>query len=201
MTLSIDWLRDQVATYFEQNGIDAPVVYGTEQDYRDMDTSARVVIGLGDGFDLLPAGPSGAPGHRQVAPGHSSRSIGTKRQSFWVVVRAVPPPSVDDRDRVRMSQSLTSDLFDHVFRAIHKAAHGPHGLNINGKGKWLEVDEADDRHGAALRVTGTLDIPIDERPRTRLGLARAALDPTKVNIGLDLEACDSTVCTLVVSSP
>ncbi|KYF64536.1 hypothetical protein [Sorangium cellulosum] len=201
MTLSIDWLRDQVATYFEANGIDVPVIYGTERDYRDMDTPARVVIGLSEGFDLLPAGPSGAPGHRQIAPGYSSRSIGTKRQGFWIVVRAIPSPSVDDHDRVRVSQSLASDLFDHVFRAIHKVAHGPHGLNINGKGKWLEVDEADDRYGAALRVTGTLDIPIDERPRPRFGLAGSSLDPTKVNIGLDLEACDSNVCTTVVSSP
>ncbi|XXY23370.1 hypothetical protein WME88_27540 [Sorangium sp. So ce216] len=201
MTLSIDWLRDQVAAYFEANGIDVPVIYGTELDYRDMDTPARVVIGLEPKFKLLPAGPSGAPGHRQVAPGSSSRSIATKRQRFWIMVRVSPPPGVPEADRVRVSQSLASELYDEVHRAIHKVAHGPHSLNIDADGEWPEVDEADDRYGSMVKVTGSLDIPIEERRRTRLGLARATLDPTKVNLGLDLEACDSTVCTPVVSSP
>jgi hypothetical protein len=202
MTLSIDWLRDQVATYFEANDVDVPVIYGTERDYIDMDGPARVVIGLHKKFKLIPAGPSGAPGNRQPAtPGSSSRAIATKRQFFWVVVRVSPPSSVDDRDRVRVSQSLVSDLYDKVHRAIHKVAHGPYSLDIDAEGEWPEVDEADDRFGAMIKVTGYLDIPIDEKPRTRLGLARAALDPTKVNLGLDLEACNSEVCEPAVTSP
>ncbi|WP_434042245.1 MULTISPECIES: hypothetical protein [Sorangium] len=201
MTLSIDWLRDQVAVYFEANGIDVPVIYGTEQDYRDLDTPARVVIGLAKTFKMLPAGPAGAPGHQQIAAGYSSRSLATKRQGFWIVVRATPSPGVADADRVRVSQSLASELLDEVIRAIHKATHGSHSLNVDAAGEWPEVDEADDRHGALIKVTGTLDIPVFERRRPRFGLAGSALDPTKVNIGLDLEACDSNVCTPVVSSP
>lgn len=201
MTLSIDWLRDQVAAYFEANDIDVPVIYGTERDYQDLDTPARVVIGLNKKFKMLPAGPAGAPGNQQNAPGFSARSLATKRQGFWVVVRASPSPGVEDRDRVRVSQTLASDLFDEVLRAIHKSTHGSHSLNIDAEGEWPEVDEADDRFGAMIKVSGTLDIPVFERPRPRLGLARASLDATKVNLGLDLEACNSEVCEPAVTSP
>lgn len=200
MTLSIDWLRDKVAEYFEANGIDVPVVYGTEQDYRDLDTPARVVIGLDRKFRMMPAGPAGAPGHQQIEDGYSTRALATKRQGFWIVVRAVAGPGVEGSDLVRVSQSLASDLFDEVLRAIHKETHGSHSLNIDASGEWVDVDEADDRHGAMIRVTGTLDIPVFERRRPRFGLVRDP-DPTKVNVGLDLEACDSNVCTPVVSSP
>jgi hypothetical protein len=200
MTLSIDWLCDQVAGYFEANGIDVPVIYGTEQDYRDMDTPSRVVIGLGKRFKMLPAGSTGAPGQQQIAPGYSERSIATKRQEFWIAVRATPSPGVKDGDRVRVAQTLASNLFDEVLRAIHKPTHGSHSLNVDASGEWPEVDEADDRHGAMIKVTGTLDIPVFERRRPRLGLVRDP-DPTKVNVGLDLEACDANVCTPVVSSP
>jgi hypothetical protein len=201
MTLSIDWLRDQVDAYFEAHDIDVPVIYGTEQDYRDMDGPARVVIGLDRKFRMLPAGPAGVPGNQQNVTGFSARSIATKRQGFWVVVRASPSPGVEDRDRVRVSQSLASDLLDDVIRAIHKSTHGSHSLNIDAQGEWPEVDEADDRFGSMIKVSGTLDIPVFEKPRPRLGLARAALDPTKVNLGLDLEACNSEVCEPVVTSP
>jgi hypothetical protein len=204
MTLSIDWLRDQVHDYFAANGIDVPVIYGTERDYQDLDTPARVVIGLKTGpgsIRMMPAGPAGAPGHQQNVEGQSARSIATKRQGFWIAVRAVCSPSVVT-DRVRVSQSLASDLFDEVLRAMHKATHGSHSLNIDAAGEWPEVDEADDRHGAMIRITATLDIPVFDRARPRFGLARpSAPDPTKVNVGLDLEACDANQCVPVVSSP
>jgi hypothetical protein len=203
MSLSVDWLRDRIASYFEANGIPAPVVYGTEKDAQHKDTLARVVVGLQPGpgsFQLIPAGEAGAPGHSQIGPGVAARPIATKRQRVFIAIRATAPPT-EVKDRVRVSQELASDLLDDVIRAIHEPAHGSHGFNVDGGGEWVDVQTADAANGAMIKLRGWIDIPVLDRPRPRIGLAKpSAPSVTGVNPGLELDACDSTHCETVVAT-
>jgi hypothetical protein len=204
MTLSVDWLRDRIAEHFTAQGIDTPVVYGTEQDSRNADTRTRVVIGLQTGpgsFRLGPAGPPGAPGHQQIEPGYSVRSIATQRQGIWIAIRGVAPPTVVT-DRVRVSQTITVDLMHDVLRAIHRPAHGSENFAVDATGEWVDADQADAAYGAMIILRGTMDIPVFDVRRPRFHLAKpSAPSLVDVNPGIDLEVCDSTHCEPVFSSP
>ena len=203
MTLSADWLSDKIDSYFRANGIATPVIYGTEKDAQHSDTLTRVVVGLQTGpgsFTLIPAGQPGAPGHSQIAPGAAARPIATKRQKIWIAIRATAEPA-QVVDRVRISQTLASDLLDEVLRAIHVPAHGSHGFNVDASGEWVDAHIADGVHGAMIKLRGWIDIPVHDRPRPRFGLAKpSAPSITGVNPGLDLEACDATHCEPVAST-
>lgn len=204
MTLSADWLRDRIADYFDAHNVETPVIYGTEKDAQNADTLTRVVVGLVSGpgsFKLIPAGQPGAPGHNRIADGVSARPFATKRQKIWISIRAAADPTVVV-DRVRVSQTLTSDLMDEVLRAIHRYTHGSHGFAIDADGEWVDADVADAMYGAMVKLKGWIDIPVFDRSRGRVGLAKpSAPDPTKVDIGLELEVCNADGCEPVVSSP
>src|SRR5688500_14442575 len=100
MTLSADWLAQQIAVDFAARGVEAEVVYGAEKQPHAK-PGPRVVVGLDPAFEIGPPAGSNAPGVRTLPGGTAgARSLMTRQQRVLIQVKA-PPPLGSDRNPER----------------------------------------------------------------------------------------------------
>jgi hypothetical protein len=158
MSLSVDWLAEQVKADFQARGIVAEVLYGTEKDVHAK-PGPRVIIGLDPNFEIgPPAGPN-APGVKTLPGGtEGARSLMSRLQGVFVSVKTPPPDgSTGNPERSKLAHQLCAALLHETLAAIYRVAHGSVSF---GSAQWQGVETADFQYPAHVKFRCVLAIPV-----------------------------------------
>jgi len=146
-------LYDDVQARFDSDGTACTMAFGWRPPAQQQLTAARITWTPGDADGKI--GEVGAPRR----PGRDPRPLGTLHEFFTVEFFAFDPAEPENE---RLQYQAVRFLFDTWFRAVYLAAYGTFAIVEN---EWI-LTSKERRHGAALRVTATIDAMIPDAANT-----------------------------------
>lgn len=176
----LDGLADDIAADFAERSIPAIVKVGEWETFRT-DSRPRVILGLGD-F----TGSIGQPLSSRYAPGLAldkgsglARTLGASLQDVLVWVASPAPPNTDPGQVPRAARRATWALTVATLGAIWRSYGGAFPWS---RGRWLAEARAATLYGAALQLTATFPLPIEDDPDDVISVVRASAS-TALDVG------------------
>ncbi len=167
-TWALTKLFDDVVARFAAEGLAVPNLFGWRESAKN--TPGKRVV-------WYPGDPRGDLGDLAVAryPGRNPRPLATLHELFTVEITSNDAAGPENE---RSQYLAVRQLFDAWFRAVHLAASGTYKIDSC---EWV-IDKKERRHGACIRVVGSVEAMI---PDTEITAA-----PVDTGADIDVEELD-----------